>query len=52
LTEQPPEELVPEYAEGDEIVHSSGHVYRRVNGAWTLIRYPDGIWVEGYEPTA
>ena len=36
------------YAEGAEITHPPGTLgrYRRVNGNWKLIRYPDGTEAE------
>ena len=30
------------YAEGDEITHPSGAVYKRIDGNWVLIRWPNG----------
>ncbi len=32
----------PIYTEGDEYKHPSGSIYKRINGNWVLIQYPDG----------
>jgi hypothetical protein len=33
------------YAEGDELVLPTGHIYKRIDGRWKLIRKPDGTEV-------
>lgn len=42
MSESEPKDLVPAFAEGAEITHSSGAKYKRINGDWVLIEYPDG----------
>lgn len=42
--------MVPQYKEGDEITNEHNATYRRINGDWVLIRYPDGTLAEGFGP--